>query len=512
VGSRLDKKIADEAAPFEGEIVFPKKARPNRGDVARMMDRVEGVVEDAKTTKLRTLASAIFEAEKIVQFRGDALILVHKPFNHFVKLSRNRFEAIVYPIAGPITRTMVSDVYAYVRSEAEDYGPFGHLIGFGQNTIIEDDTDLHPPTVWDAEELSLISHYKIDNCVWRSPYPKIVVDKDEAGNHLPIPFILSLAGGDVGVYDDIMQSIAPIVMDKKPDGVIWWVGTGANGKSTLMDALYKLFPNQFASINVKRLTDGRDLPSLNGKLANIVKESSEGRIDDTDVYKSLGTHESFRVHKFHQQEDEEINGNIHSIFSANTIPTFNDKGFSARRRTFVIPFTQTFVSDPDFEVKTFTPEFFGKLAFEICKYANRLKRQGYKYKWSGQTLNAKLEYDHEANNAEEYAKQLIDDGVVAFHSYNPVRMDYENWCADNGYVPLGITNMRKALSALGFERSTSRDDGKIDSIYKLPDTSISNLEPYGMGRIGLFTAPGFRKHEAEPEPEEKQTSILNNEW
>jgi hypothetical protein len=494
---------------------------PTQRAVAELMDKVDGVVEDAKTTRLRTLADSIFQTEKIVRFRGDALILVHTPFNHFVKLNRSRFEGIVYPIAGPITRTMVSDVYAYVRSEAEDYNHYGNLIGFGQyatDLIIEADTDLgatieHPPTVWDMEDISPSNGHRIDQTIWRSPYSKIVVDKDEAGNHLPIPFILSLAGGDFGLYEDIMQSIAPIVMDKKPDGVVWWVGTGANGKSTLMDALYKLFPNQLASINVKRLTDGRDLPSLNGKLANIVKESSEGRIDDTDTYKSLGTHENFRVHKFHQQEDEEINGNIHSVFSANSIPTFNDKGFSARRRTFVIPFTQQFASDPDFERKTFTPEFFGQLAFEICKYAARLKRQGYKYKWSAKTRDAKLEYDREANNAEEYAKQIIDEGVVAFHSFNPVRMDYESWCADMGYPPLGISNLRKALSALGFERSSNRDDkGKVDNIYKLPGTNSSDLEAFGMGRIGLLTTPGFRKYEVEPEPEEKQTSILNNEW
>lgn len=465
---------------------------PSGPEDARMVDMPPSIVAVS--------SGKVAKEYRVVQFRGRPMVEVYEPYPHFVPLHRERFDAIAYPILGGVSRGRMGDVFAYLGNTAEDLSANDHLILFGL-TEIGDDGALrnHPDSVvsvWDMEKLET-TPTPATHAIWRSPYAKIV-NPDKA-NETPVPFVLQLAGGDMGLYDDIMQSLAPIVMARKPDGVIWWVGDGANGKSTLMDAIYRIFPGQLASINVKRLTDARDTPSLNGTLANIVKESSEGRIDDTEIYKSLGTHEDFRVHKFHSQDDVTIRGNLHHIFSGNSIPAFNDKGFSARRRTFIVPFTQRFESDPSFEEKTFTPEMFGRLVAEMCRYAIRLKRQGYKYKWSAATLNAKAEYDTEANSAEEYAKSAIADGVVGFDSFSPVRVDYENWCADNGYVPLGIGNLRRAMQTYGYERMTVAEGHSTTKRYKLPNVGFADMVPLGLGRPGLMTAIGFTP----PEPKAK---------
>jgi hypothetical protein len=432
-------------------------------------------------------AAAVKDASRVVRFRNRPMILMEDTYPHYIPLTRERFDSVAYPLLGGVSRGKMGDVFSYLSNTVEDLSMNEDLIGFG---YFKDDDD-------EPEDQPSVSN---------------MVD----GEHQHIPFILSLAGGDEGVYDDIMQSLAPLVMKRKPDGVIWWIGDGANGKSTLMDAIYRIFPGQLSSITVKRLVDGRDTPSLNGTLANIVKESSEGRVEDTEIYKSIGTHENFRVHKFHSQDDTEIRGNIHHIFSANTIPSFNDKGFSARRRTFIIPFTERFESDTGFEERTFTPEFFGQLVVEMCSYANRLKRQGYRYKWSGQTLAAKLEYDTEANNAEEYAKTLIDDGCIAFTNFTAVRTDYDNWCSDQGYVPLGVNNLRKAIAGFGFYRSTKRDDdGNPESFYRLTDMKQIEFQQLAAYRLGLFTAPGFGREPTNenetPDPPEN-ISILGDKW
>jgi len=385
----------------------------------------------------------------------------------------------------------MNDVFAFLGNTAEDLSGNDHLIAFGLEEA-SDNGFYHESAltvVWDMDALEMRSDQKPTDCIWRSPYGKI----SAGGKRLK--FIMDLANNDEGVYDDIMQSLAPLVMARKPDGVIWWIGDGANGKSTLMDAIYKIFPGQLSSLTVKRLVDGRDTPSLNGTLGNIVKESSEGRVEDTEIYKAIGTHENFRVHKFHSQDDIEIQGNLHHIFSANTIPSFNDKGFSARRRTFIVPFTNRFDSDPTFEQKTFTPEMFGQLITEMCKYAIRLRAQGYRYKWSAQTLSAKLEYDTEANNAEEYAKYLVSQGVVAFDSYTPIKADYESWCADNGFVPLGLTNLRRAISTVGYDRRSIKDDERVGKRYVLPNIVPGDLQTMGLGRQGMYTTHGFT-----PEP------------
>lgn len=471
-------------------------------------------------------AAEIQKYERIVQFRGRPMVLDYTGYPHFVPLHKERFDKIGYPILGGQTRSRMNDIYSYIGHVAEDLTEYENYMLFGLTEVGDDGevANLSPAgitSVWDMEDLCIASAIMPPQCVWRSPYAKVGADdgqklgvRDEDGK---IRFVMDLADNDAGVYDDIMQSLAPLVMARKPDGVIWWVGDGANGKSTLMDAIYKIFPGQLSSLTVKRLVDGRDTPSLNGTLANVVKESSEGRVDDTEVYKAIGTHENFRVHKFHSQDDVEVRGNVHHIFSANSIPAFNDKGYSARRRTFIIPFTARFESDPTFEERTFTPELFGCLIMEMCAYANKIKRQGYKYKWSARTLAAKLDYDTEANNAEEYTKEIIDRGVVAFDSYNQLRIDYENWCADRGYVPLGIGNLRKATQTYGFERSSRRlNTGRVDNIYRLASVPSGDLQQFSMTMPGMYTTYGFKQEgqpEKEAEPEKpKQTSILGGKW
>lgn len=466
--------------------------------------------DEPKLSIVAAQASSVVATERIVRFRGRALILDNDGFPHFTPLHRERFDRIAYPLLGGQTRSRMADIFAYIANTAEDLTAYEDLVLFGDPTAPQ-----NRPRIWNMATLEWDLAEVPEHCVWRCPFPPVGPLNPDTSTER-IPFIMSLAGDDPDRYDDIMQSMAPLVMRQKPDGVVWWVGDGANGKSTLMDAIYRLFPGQLSSLTVKNLTDGRDTPSLNGTLANIVKESSEGRIEDTEIYKSIGTHENFRVHKFHSQDSIEVQGNIHHIFSANNIPTLNDKGHSARRRTFVVPFSQRFESDPTFEQRTFRPDMFGQIIIEITRYAKKLREQGYRYKWSADTLAAKTTYDAEANNAEEYARELISEGVVAFESFNFIQTDYENWCRDMGYLPLGVNNMRRAIQTAGFDKASYRDGDHVRKHYRLATAIPADLVPFSMGRRpGMSTMPGFAPPTPEPEPTDegpKQSTLLEGRW
>lgn len=460
-------------------------------------------------TIVQKQAELMANQNQFIRFRRKAMVQIDEPYPHFEPLNMEKFKELFYPHIPGQTRSRVGDVYEQLTFAAPDYTEYDHLILFGLDVAT---STMHPEytdydaffstnnrqLVWDSKEVSWVYGEDVNRPIWRSPYARVKAPKE--GGRQKLKFIMDLAQNDPMVYDDIMQSIAPIIMDRKPDGVVWWIGDGANGKSTLMDAIYRMFPGQLSSITVKRLVDGRDTPNLNGTLANIVKESSEGRIDDTEIYKSIGTHEDFGAHKFHSQEGVTIRGNLHHIFSGNSIPIFNDKGFSARRRTFIIPFNATFASNPNFEDETFTAAFFGQFIDELAYYAQLIKSRGYKYKWSDKTMAAKKSYDTEANNAEEYTSELLADGVVAFDNFGDVRADYENWCRENGYVELGKGYMRRAVLAVGFERMTVRtDEGGTTKRYRLPTVESKDLQPLGGFRQGLYTVSGFER-EAEPEP------------
>lgn len=475
-----------------------KKSQPTTAKkVAQAPSPKVGTDDDTKVTAVAVQAKEVTQGYRFVSFRNRPMVLVDDFFPHFIPLSKERFDKLAYPILGGQSRSRMQDIFSYMANTAEDVTQFDNLLAFG-NPTIDESGEGHDVMIWDTKACSWVTQSAnlYSNTVWRSPYSPLQADNYTYNADASTPklqFILDLALQDEGVYDDIMQAMAPLIMDRKPDGVIWFVGDGANGKSTLMDALYRIFPGLLASITVKRLEDGRDTPSLNGVLGNVVKESSEGRVEDTETYKSVGTHEDFQVHKFHSQDSITINGNVHHIFSANNVPIFNDKGFSAKRRTFIIPFDARFESDPSFEDKTFTPEFFGALVKEMAKYASRLRKQGYKYQWSERTRNAKAEYDEDANNSQSFVTYMVEElGIVAFNSYNPVRLQYESWCMDNGQIPLGITNMRRAIKLAGFDRRSFRpENGVISKRYALQAASINKLEPAGLSYPGLFREPGW---------------------
>lgn len=266
-------------------------------------------------------------------------------------------------------------------------------------------------------------------------------------DHIDAPqqFLLDLAKGDEDLVEDYLQALAPLFMSKRPTGVIWFVGDGANGKSSLIDAVYRIIGPFLTSVTTSALEDGRDALKLNAILGNLVRESSEVRVNDTERYKALGTHEPFDVHKFHSQEGFTVDADFHTIFNANNIPTFADKTDGTRRRTIIVPFPNKFKVDEEFNDRTFTEEFLSGLLWLILEKAKFLKNNHYRYAFSPATQTAKSEYDEEANSAEAYRRSLVEMGVEAFTNYNNLYSDYQQWCSEHGLVALGITNVKRVF-------------------------------------------------------------------
>lgn len=457
------------------------------GEVRRGERTVEQ--SESKTPIKKQLAEQLRYHVRIVRFKGTTFI---EDNGRMMDMSSDKFAEACYGFFGSgLTKSKINDLEHYFRTSSPDLSGRAHLIAFGNR-------------VWDTRKLEW-SPQPAEDCIYRVPYEP----KERTGR---LPFIMDLACGDEGVYDDIMQSVAPLVMEKKPTGVIWYLGQGANGKSTLVHLLYLIFGNYLTELTVKQLEDERDTPQLNGKLGNVCKESSEGFIEDTRTYKSIGTHESFFVHKFHSQDMVEIEGNLHHIFSANNIPTFGDKSYGARRRTLVIPFKAHFKPDETFEDRTFTQEFIELFLGEMLYYAEKLKEQGFSYKFSPTTLAMKEKYDTEANTAQKYVEDLLEEEIVAFTGFRNVEQDYENWCGDHGYKPSSRNVLRRAFEDKGFTRkSVRRKDKTVLKLYIAPNTPTQDLTPAGDEAAGLFRLGTYKpKTDEVVETEEEATQLLGD--
>jgi len=341
-------------------------------------------------------------------------------------------------------------------------------------------------SVWEMDKLVQRPMRDDELVVYSSP---ITPDVDQV--EAPQKFLLDLAKGDTDLVEDYLQALAPLFMSRRPTGVIWFVGDGANGKSSLIDAVYRIVGPFLTSVTTSALEDGRDALKLNAILGNLVRESSEVRVNDTERYKALGTHEPFSVHKFHSQEGFMIDADFHTIFNANNIPTFADKTDGTRRRTVIVPFPNKFKADEEFNDRTFTPEFLSGLLFLILDKAQFLRDNHYRYAFSPATQVAKSEYDEESNSAEAYRKDLVITGVEAFSNYAQLYNDYQEWCSEHGLVPLGITNVRRVFKPFTADkpRTVRIGDNRVNWYFFYDSkTAPGDLTQMPM-RIGLKVGP-----------------------
>lgn len=418
-------------------------------------------MDDGKMTAKVARYEAIEQLTDIINFKGATLIKGDDGF--YRPMTSDAFARIAYAKYPGILKQQISELEHKFRATAADHTDRAHLIAMGE-------------AVWDTKKLKFVEENP-NTCVFATRFAPNG-DREKA-----LAYVTDLAKGDAGVAWDILQGLAPLLMDKKPAGVIWFVGGGANGKSSLVNAMYKIFGQHFSSLTVAAIEDGRDAPRLNGVLGNVCRESSEGRVEDSERYKAIGTHEPFEVHKFHSQDMTLVTGDVHHIFNANNIPIFSDKTEGARRRTLIIPFNNHFKDDPTFEDRTFTPEFLSGLLQLVIEATKIIADNRYKYRFSETTEMAKADYDSEVNSAEAFFEHLKEQRVEAFSNYNMLMQAYQSWCQNEGVVALGVTNLKRAMKTLGDveRRSVKKADGAVVKWYffgkaKTPPAELTNLD------------------------------------
>lgn len=431
------------------------------------------------------------DQHRIVLFKGDIMYMADDGIYHH--LTSDQFARLAYQVA-PMSHTMVRDLEKSTRGTAKDCTHMAKYIAFGE-------------WVWDMDKADFTTSVPVEDCIYCTP-----IQPSETALEAVNQFLLEVANNDPGVRSDILQSIAPLFTTVKPAGVIWWQGSGSNSKSATMHLITAILRPYLASVTLKQLEDERDTPVLNGKLGNIVGESSEGMIEDSRTYKAIGTHDDFMVHKFNSQDQVVISGNLHHIFSTNNMPIFGDKSNGARRRTLIIKFQNRFKDDPLFEAKTFTPDFIAGFLHLCLEAAKELKANRYQYKFSEATQHVKAEYDDVVNTAETFAQYLVDMGVQYFSNFSKLRMAYEWWCDSNSYTALGKTHLRNAILSANFKRSSMRNiDDKIVQIFLLEGATTENTKELFMGVYTSADADVKVKLNSEEEEKAKQT-ILSKDW
>lgn len=447
---------------------------------------------EQKMTLKAKQAKAIQAKYRIVRFRGA--VLYHNG-EGWEPLSFDEFARICYQIHGAgIRQTQVKDLQHLFFTSSEDLTKYAHFIAMPNGKV------------WDMKTLKFTDKISPEDCVYTT-----AINPGDGNSHRK--WLEEVTLKDKKLADDIIKALAPVFMHKKPFGVFWFLGNGANGKSTTLKALYAIFGSDpphthnrwFSQLTVRQIEDERDTPMINGKLGNICLESNDGHIKDTGGYKNLAEHSTFNVHRFNSQDGAQVDGNVHTIFNANNIPTFADKTQGVRRRTFTIPFKAQFPQDNTFDEKLFAKEgFLEDLLGELLRSTVEIKKNGYSYDFSEQTLKAKEDYDEEVNTAETYFEELMHTEIWGFTNFTDLTKDYTNWCDERSLTPLGKKSIAHAAKVLGYERKSFRQDDKLITRYVREGWKPEDLAevPHRWGM--------FQKSDSEIELAESENTVDNN--
>lgn len=459
--------------------------------MAKDDDKSLSTTEQKMSLKQRQ-AQKVAQKYRIVRFRGAVL---YRGDEGWEPLSSDEFARLCYKVHGAgIRQTQIKDLQHLFFTSSDDLTKFAHYIAMPDGRV------------WNMKKLEFTDKVSPEDCIYTT-----AINPGKGRSHRK--WLEEVTMGDKALADDIIKALAPVFMHKKPFGVFWFLGNGANGKSTTLKALYAIFGAEapythnrwFSQLTVRQIEDERDTPMINGKLGNVCLESNDGHVKDTGGYKNLAEHSTFNVHRFNSQDGAEIDGNVHTIFNANNIPTFADKTQGVRRRTFTIPFKASFEQDNTFDERLFAKkDFLPDLLGEILQAAVDLKKNRYDYDFSPKTLKAKEDYDEEVNTAETYFEELVQTEIWGFTNFTDLTKDYQRWCDERSYSALGKKSISHAAQAAGYKRESFKYDGKLITRYVFEGHNPRELSELRQ-RWGMF-----QKINSEIELSESENTVDNN--
>lgn len=248
-------------------------------------------------------------------------------------------------------------------------------------------------------------------------------------------------------------------------------GEGANGKSTLLDALKDLLGvENIASLDLKELGDRFKTAELFGKLANIGDDIGSEFISQSATFRKLVTGQRVSAEK-KGQDPFEFDSFAKLIFSANAIPRIgrSKESPAVLRRLVIVPFDAKFTADdPGFD-----PNIRYKLReTEVMEYMIRLGLDGLKRALKNKAFTKSKDveqaietYRIESNPLLSFLEETGGDAVI----YEPVKEVYKKYkvfCLSNQFEPVNrIEFSRQVCRALKFTTKDKRNNGSREKVF-----------------------------------------------
>lgn len=237
-----------------------------------------------------------------------------------------------------------------------------------------------------------------------------------------------------------------------------FLGDGANGKSTLLNALREfLGDDNISSVELQDLADNRFAAAdMEGKLANIAADLSNSELEQTGTFKELTGGDKIRAERKYESSFQ-FENTATLLFSANQAPAADDETYAYERRWLYFDYPNTFSGEdavPQRDLlEQFREEHAGILNMAIESFRDLWARGGFE-----ETVYQREHddaHDRATNPAHTFATDQIVEAEDDVLRRNDAMDAFREWCEDTGRTMQGKQALLRAV------RSThSPDEGK----------------------------------------------------
>jgi len=249
-----------------------------------------------------------------------------------------------------------------------------------------------------------------------------------------------------------------------------FLGEGANGKSTLINALVDfLGEDNVSTVELQDFADDRFATSdLEGKLANVAADLSDEELERTGTFKELTGGDRIRAQRKYEPSFE-FKNQATLIFSANDPPTAEDNTYAYERRWLYFEFPHTFGDGEDAKdavpqrdlLDQFREEQPGILNVAIESFGDLWDRGGFE-DTAYQTEHEDA-HDRVTNPAFTFAQDMIEPDEGEFLRRQNAIDAFDKWCNETGRTFQGEQALLRAV-----RKAHAPDEGQdpTDGRYK----------------------------------------------
>lgn len=218
------------------------------------------------------------------------------------------------------------------------------------------------------------------------------------------------------------------------------LGDGANGKSTLLNALAQFLGEEnVSSVGLHDITSNRFAASgLRGKLANISPDVGGTGLTGTDVFKQLTGEDQITADRKYMSPVSFTN-TATLLFPANRMPDAPDEGDAYRRRWVYFEFPNSFKGDDAVPQKqlldSFEQEHPGILA-EAVRGIQRLWERGEFEETAFMREHGEHAHTHAKDPTERFIDQYLTPDANGSVRASKAFTAYERWCDEMGEEPV----------------------------------------------------------------------------